>query len=197
MGKLHQNSEFCRVDFQPLKPEYGGLLTGRLLVTPFRNPWSMMLRFDTGDIVSVDETGQCPCGRNSGLILSSINGRRVNLTLSAGGRPVTLSELDNAIAALDDIEEYKLVQMDSARFDFQVVTPAQDRSALEDNVLNILKNIYGDDAVIRIRYRKAIPPGVSGKYLISQAGFSIDLEKYLVGRDVGGSGTAAEKSRDE
>jgi hypothetical protein len=39
-GKLHQNSDFCRVDFEPLKPEHGGPLLGRILVTPFDNPWA-------------------------------------------------------------------------------------------------------------------------------------------------------------
>jgi len=37
-GSFHQNTDFCRIDFQPLKPEYGGPFLGRILVTTFNNP---------------------------------------------------------------------------------------------------------------------------------------------------------------
>ena len=40
-GKLHQNIDYCRVDFQPFREEYGGPWLGRILVTPLRNPWSI------------------------------------------------------------------------------------------------------------------------------------------------------------
>ncbi|HEX7474790.1 MAG TPA: hypothetical protein VF318_02400, partial [Dehalococcoidales bacterium] len=76
-GKLHQNSEFCRVDFQSFKKAQGGPLLGRILVTPLNNLWSYVLRFDTGDIVRLEESGKCPCGRHSGMILSSVQGRKV------------------------------------------------------------------------------------------------------------------------
>ncbi|MBM3292263.1 hypothetical protein FJY84_06255, partial [Candidatus Bathyarchaeota archaeon] len=36
-GKFHQNSDYCRVDFQPFKKEHGGPYLGRILVTPFHN----------------------------------------------------------------------------------------------------------------------------------------------------------------
>lgn len=57
--KFHQNSEFCRVDFQPFKPEHGGPNLGRILVTTFNNPWYIIVRFDVGDIVRLDKVGSC------------------------------------------------------------------------------------------------------------------------------------------
>jgi phenylacetate-coenzyme A ligase PaaK-like adenylate-forming protein len=182
-GRFHQNSEYCRVDFQPLKPEQGGLLTGRILVTPFRNPWSMMIRFDTGDMVSLAKDGQCECGRNSGLILASVDGRKVSLTVTDSGRLVTLFQLDNAITALDGLEEYKVVQTDRTGFQVHLVTWRKDKFSLEKDALNILHNIYGSDAQFQITYKDGIPPEVSGKYLISQALFPVDLEQHLVAGD--------------
>ena len=99
-GRLHQNSEFCRVDFQPFQRQHGGPLLGRILVTPLDNPWNYLVRFNTGDVVKLEENGQCPCGRNSGFVLSSIQGRAVNLTLACDGRLVTLFELDNSVSKL-------------------------------------------------------------------------------------------------
>ena len=89
-GKFHQNSKSCRVDFQPLKPEHGGPLVGRILVTIFNNPWYYMIRFDIGDLVCVDEEGTCSCGRDSGYILSAVEGRVSSATLTTDGRLVTL-----------------------------------------------------------------------------------------------------------
>ena len=111
-GKFHQNTDFCRVDFQPFRPEYGGPLLGRIVVTPLGNPWNYLIRFDTGDIVLLDESGSCPCGRRSGLILASVNGRVTNLTLTPAGRPVTLGEVDRAVGELSGVDEFKLVQTD-------------------------------------------------------------------------------------
>src|SRR5215469_7074035 len=50
-GFLHENIDFCRIDFHPLKDEYGGPELGRMLVTTFGNPWNAVIKFDTGDLV--------------------------------------------------------------------------------------------------------------------------------------------------
>jgi phenylacetate-coenzyme A ligase PaaK-like adenylate-forming protein len=178
-GKLHQNSEYSRVDFQPFRREHGGPLLGRILVTPLNNHWSYLLRFDTGDIVQLEASGKCDCGRNSGLILSSLNGRRASLTLTCGGRLVTLNELDNALCVLHGIEEYELVQTDGSAYDLHLVSQRPDKEKLSEHATRILKKLYGQEAKVSIVYRAAIAPERSGKYLISRALFPIELEKYL------------------
>ena len=129
-GKFHQNTGFCRVDFEPFRPEHGGPLLGRILVTPLGNPWNYMLRFKTGDLARIDESGSCPCGRDSGIILSSIEGRGVNLTLTCEGRLVTLAELDQKMITIAGVDEYKLVQTDSRTFLLHVATRRADRATL-------------------------------------------------------------------
>ncbi len=178
-GKLHQNSDYCRVDFQPFQKEQGGPLLGRILVTPLRNPWSYILRFDTGDIVELEASGKCDCGRNSGLILSSVNGRRANLTLTCSGRLVTLFELDNAISVLEGVEEYKLVQTGAKAYELHLASLRTDRQRLLEEATAVLKNLYGQEATVSIIYKTAIAPESSGKYLLSRALFPIELEKYL------------------
>jgi phenylacetate-coenzyme A ligase PaaK-like adenylate-forming protein len=178
-GKLHQNSEFCRVDFQPFKKEHGGPLLGRILVTPFNNPWNYFIRFDTGDIVRLEESGNCACGRNSGAILSSVNGRQVNLTLTCTGRLVTLFELDSTLDAIEDIEAYQLIQEQTGVYRFRVVSQNQDKADLEQRIIRALKTLYGPEAVIKLIHEKDIAPEVSGKYLLAKAEFPLNLEDYL------------------
>ncbi len=178
-GKLHQNTDFCRVDFQPFKPEHGGPRLGRILVTPLNNPWSFFLRFDTGDIVCMEETGTCSCGRSSGLILSSIAGRKVNLTLTCSGRLVTLFELDTAMSRLQGVEMYKLMQTAAGAYELHLVSRRPDTGALTSEAVAQLKELYGQAAEITVIHDRDIAPENSGKYLVSQAMFPIDLNKYL------------------
>jgi phenylacetate-coenzyme A ligase PaaK-like adenylate-forming protein len=178
-GKLHQNSEFCRVDFQPFKKAQGGPLLGRILVTPLNNPWSYVLRFDTGDIVRLEESGQCACGRHSGMILSSVQGRKVNLTLTGKGKLVTLFELDSAISKLEGIEEYQLTQTQPATYELHLTTSRNDQNVLNNDANGVLKKLYGNGSQITVVFERAISPEISGKYLISRTLFSIELESYL------------------
>jgi phenylacetate-coenzyme A ligase PaaK-like adenylate-forming protein len=178
-GKFHQNSDFCRVDFQPMKPEHGGPYLGRILVTPFDNAWSYLLRFDVGDLVYLEKSGKCSCGRNSGLILSAVGGRVVNSTLTYDGRLVSLYELDNAVSILEGIDAYKLYQTDKISYELHLVSRLPDKPRLAQNASEILKRLYGKEAKVSVIYEADIAPESSGKYLISKALFPIEIEKYL------------------
>jgi phenylacetate-CoA ligase len=178
-GKLHQNADFCRVDFQPFTPEHGGPLLGRALVTPLNNPWSFFLRFDTGDIVRLEERGACSCGRSSGLILSAIAGRKANLTLTCSGRLVTLLELDGVVSRLPGLETYKMVQRAAGNYELHLVSRRMDAGALTAEAVTLLKGLYGREAEITVIHDDDLAPSASGKYLVSQALFPIDLNQYL------------------
>jgi phenylacetate-CoA ligase len=178
-GKLHQNSEYCRVDFQPFKKEQGGPFLGRILVTPFDNPWNYFIRFDTGDIVQVEESGQCDCGRDSGLILNSVNGRQVNLTLTCEGRLVTLFELDKGLSKIEEIEAYQLIQPEIGAYRLRVVSQNPSKKDLTQKLLQALETIYGNEAKIEILYEKDIAPEISGKYLLAKALFPLVVEDFL------------------
>jgi phenylacetate-CoA ligase len=178
-GNFHQNTDFCRVDYQPLNAEHGGPYLGRILVTPLGNPWSYLLRFDTGDLVHLKEDGNCPCGRKSGIILSAICGRTVNLTKTTSGRLVTLLELDREVSRLNGIELYKLTQTGNRDYEIRVVTRGDTQAQLHEGLTEVLHNLYGKDADISVIFDKDIAPEISGKYLVSRSMFDIDLENYI------------------
>lgn len=178
-GRLHQNTNFCRVDFEPFLPEHGGPHLGRILVTPLNNPWNYLVRFDTGDIVRLEESGRCACGRGSGLILSAIAGRKVNLTLAPSGRLVTLLELDGVLGGLEGVSRYKLVQTGPAAYVLRLVCPPSEACRLSREAAQRLRGLYGPTAAVDVVLEEDIAPEVSGKYLLAQAAFPIDLEPYL------------------
>ncbi|MCX6238050.1 MAG: hypothetical protein NTY07_10950 [Bacteroidia bacterium] len=175
-GKFHQNIDFCRVDFQPLKKEHGGPFIGRILVTVFQNPWTAIIRFNIGDLVRISESQSCSCGRKHGLILSSIEGRTINLTLTTAGFAITQHMADEVISGIDDLEEYKLVQTGKKTYDLFVVC----KDSLFHNIARhahpILKELYGRDATITVKQIDAVAPEVSGKYRIISSDLEIDEE---------------------
>ncbi len=177
-SKFHQNTEFCRVDFQPLKPEHGGLTLGRILVTTFNNPWYVIVRFNVGDLVRLDNESPCSCGRDVGVTLAAIEGRTANITLTCTGRVVTLRELDNALSVLEGIDEYQLIQT-STTYQLYLVSQRPDKNVLQYEATGILNELYGKGALVSITFKKAIAPSISGKYNISQTLFPVNIDDYL------------------
>ncbi|MBN2239384.1 MAG: hypothetical protein JW712_06400 [Dehalococcoidales bacterium] len=178
-GKFHQNTEFVRVDFQPFKPEFGGPVLGRILVTTFGNRWYYMVRFDIRDLVRVDAEQSCPCGRNDGLILSAVEGRSMSVTLTCDGRPVTLRALDNVISSLDGVLEYQLEQLEFCRFILHLVNNGVEEKRLTDNAVGALKSLYGEESDITVDFRKALSPEDSGKYALAKRHFSVDIDGFI------------------
>jgi phenylacetate-coenzyme A ligase PaaK-like adenylate-forming protein len=178
-GKFHQNTEYCRVDFQPLKLEHGGPFLGRILVTTFNNPWYYIVRFDVGDLVRIEKSESCPCGRELGLVLSAVEGRTNDVTLTCTGRLVTMRELDNALSVLEGIDEYQLRQENRKTYYLRLVTHRVDKKALSKEANEILSRLYGEKAEILISYEKAVTPEPSGKYRVSGALFPIKIEEFI------------------
>jgi phenylacetate-coenzyme A ligase PaaK-like adenylate-forming protein len=178
-GRFHQNADFCRVDFQPLKQEHGGPDLGRMLVTTFDNPWYYMFRFDIGDLGRLDKEQQCPCGRHSGFILSSVEGRFINATLTCDGKLVTLRHVDEAIGTLDDIDEYRLEQPSRGIYVLYLVSPRRDKYKVTKEAVTILRQLYGETADISIVFEESLSPEDSGKYCLAKPLFSLDINDYL------------------
>jgi phenylacetate-coenzyme A ligase PaaK-like adenylate-forming protein len=180
-GKLHQNMDYCRVDFQPLKPEHGGPSIGRLLVTTFNNPWYIMVRFDVSDLARLDDTGTCKCGRNDGIILSSIEGRVGSSSLACDGRLVTVREIDNALGQIEAIDEYRVEQIALCKYELHMVAAASVRESTAKNATEIMKQVYGRNADISVIQEKVLAPEESGKYAIVKSYVPIQIQDYLAG----------------
>ena len=154
-------------------------LLGRILVTTFNNPWYYIVRFDVGDLVRIDEEGKCPCGRDSGLILSAIEGRVANVTLTCTGRLVSLRELDKALSVLEGIDEYRLEQVAEGVYHLYLVSQRLDKDRLSEQASEILKGLYGQEAEVSVMYEDAISPESSGKYSLAKTFFPVEIEQYL------------------
>jgi phenylacetate-coenzyme A ligase PaaK-like adenylate-forming protein len=174
-GFLHQNIDFCRIDFHPLKNEYGGPELGRMLVTTFGNPWNTVIRFDSGDLVRLYQSGECPCGCKEGLIAEAIEGRAANSTFTTEGKLVTTMALDNALAKIEGIRDYHLEQNSPTQYELQLMIDMIKGNAgiIRDKALCALESLYGQNGTYDIKILPNILPGPAGKFRRTQANFDL------------------------
>lgn len=166
-GRFHQNTAFCHVDFQPLKPSCGDSLRGRILVTTLGNPWVSLIRFDIGDLIQL-ESGACPCGRCAGLTAARILGRTRDLTFAEDGRVVTVDELDRVVGKTEALLAYQMEQTGARDFVFHYVAAAG-QSAEVAALPAALQSLYGAGARIILRSDSVIPAEQSGKFRLAMA----------------------------
>jgi phenylacetate-CoA ligase len=173
-GRLHQNTDFCRVDFAPLADGVGSHRgVGRIFATTFGNLWFPLVRFDLGDIARL-ASEPCPCGRNFGVTLSSIEGRLKSLCVAEDGRLVTHRELDDALASVEGLEQYKLVQESLKSIRLEVIGEDSQRNRVARDAADILHGIFGRGVSVAVVEVSALLPERSGKFLLIKRDFPLD-----------------------
>ncbi|MCX6557378.1 MAG: hypothetical protein NTW95_08130 [Candidatus Aminicenantes bacterium] len=171
-GRLHQNCEHCRVDFIPWQPGIGGPRRGRILVTVFHNPWFSVLRFDIGDVVHVDGSGPCPCGRDQGLTLAAIEGRLADVTFSDKGRAITVDELDGSLAEVSGLAGWQLDLPRPGALKLKVLAGADNAAKARRQCLELLRSLYGGDGKIEITVARALRHELSGKIRFTRTAYA-------------------------
>lgn len=175
-GRLHQNSEHCRVDFLPWLPRYGGPQRGRMLVTVFHNPWFHVLRFDIGDVARLDEGGPCPCGRDRGLTLAAIEGRVADVTFTSAGQVVTVDDLDVVLSQISGLTAWQLDLPADGTMRLRITAEAGAARQACRNARELLHGIYGNGAAIEVAVEKALLQENSGKFRFCRSDFCFNHE---------------------
>jgi phenylacetate-coenzyme A ligase PaaK-like adenylate-forming protein len=162
-------AESCHVDFLPFKAEHGGPEVGRILVTTFDNPWRSLVRFDIGDVVRLNGSAPCPCGRSEGLTLMSVEGRTVSLTRTPDGSAVTQGAVDRVISAAAGLGEYQFLQTGSSEYHLRFVAEDVEPRRVAGEAVDALRRLYGPAASITVEPVEAIAPDPPGKYSLAKA----------------------------
>jgi phenylacetate-CoA ligase len=173
-GRLHQNSAFCRADIAPMEG-IADRSVGRILATTFGNRWFPLLRFEIGDLARISPD-PCPCGRTFGLTLSWIEGRLISIFLASGNELVTHRQLDQAIASVEGIDEYRLDQElpNSARLRVLLEGNRPGPSVLRD-AQEAIHGLLGDKVELAAETVGDLLPEASGKFLLAKRHFPLDI----------------------
>ena len=156
-GFLHVDEDFSAVEFVPL-----GSGTYKLIGTNFTNFAMPFLRYDTGDIVRIDENidRDCNCGFR-GRIVNSIDGRKEDYVILRDGRKI--GKMDHIFKDLVNIREAQIYQDKPGEIYVRVVKG--DKYNLEDEkaLLRELKKTVGEDTKIIVEYIDSLARTPSGK----------------------------------
>jgi phenylacetate-CoA ligase len=177
-GRMHQVARSCHVDFLPFTPEHGGPDIGCILVTTFDNPWRSLIRFDISDVVRLDRSAGCPCGRREGLTLRSVEGRTQSLTMTPDGRAVTQGAVDRALGGIGGLIEYQLLQEGASVYHLRFAAEEEAPSVAEE-ASRALRGVYGPDAAVSVERVDAVAPDPPGKYLLAKSLEPVDAGALL------------------
>lgn len=180
-GRLHQNSEHCRVDFLPWLFRHGGPGRGRLLVSVFHNRWFSVLRFDIGDVARLDERGPCPCGRRGGMVLSAIEGRLADVTFDGEGNAVTVADLDAALARVPGVAGWQLELPRPGEMRLRLLAAPGEQRPARALARERLRELYGDRYRVTAAEAKALRHEPSGKIRFVRRAYPVD--QALLWRD--------------
>ena len=172
-GRFHQNTAYCRTDFQPFREAHGDPRTGRILITLLRNPWVSLLRFDVGDLVRL-ASAPCPCGRTAGLTVASIEGRTRDLTFAVDGRAISVGRLDAVLNGIDGLLAYQLEQHDHELYVFRFVSEPATQATVAAQAEPRLQSLYGPEADIVTRPEATLSAEQSGKFRLARTLFAWD-----------------------
>jgi phenylacetate-CoA ligase len=156
-GRLHVDEDFSFTEFLTTGGRAG---EHRIIGTNWSNPGFPLLRYDTGDIVTLeDET--CSCGLN-GRVVSSLDGRLEDYVILPNGS--FIGRLDHIFKDLTEIREAQILQDKVGSLVFRVVKgECYEQHNVERRLMEEAWQRLGKDIPIRVDYVSSIPRTTAGK----------------------------------
>ena len=156
-GRLHVDEDFSGVEFVPVNSETDQY---RIVGTNWSNPAFPLFRYDTGDIATLSDEEECPCGR-LGRIVERIEGRREDyVVLPSGAR---IGRLDHIFKDMVSVRSAQIYQPSRSRVVLRIVEGEAYDEESEAKVLREARKRLGEEIDIDIEYRDQIPTTDSGK----------------------------------
>ncbi len=138
---------------------------GEVVISNLFNRGTVLLNYRLGDVATLSEQ-RCGCGRNLRL-LSYLEGRLADQIILPDGRFVHYGAIWYMFNARNDVLQYQLIQHELQRFELKVVTA--DRAtfdAIVGELVDELRGLVGQSAVVEAAYYERLEPSASGKFRI-------------------------------
>lgn len=140
-------------DFEKDIPVNDGEM-GRIVITDLFNYGMPIIKYDTGDIGSLDKL-------HKKKFLSQIEGRKMDTIYSTSKQLISSFTITNNMWKYHELKQYQFIQSDVKMYTFKLnVDTTFNR---EQELINEFKTYLGSDAVISIEYVDEIPLLNSGK----------------------------------
>lgn len=129
---------------------------GRIVVTDFFNYCMPIIRYDTGDIAKLVEFD------NGITKFEHIEGRKMDIIYDTNGNLISSFVIYTSFYKYYNyLKQYQFIQENKKEYTVKLNT--HDKFPFEEELINNIKNDFGNDAIIKIIYVDEIPPLASGK----------------------------------
>lgn len=154
-GNLHVDEDFSGVELVPLSDDNSYQVIG----TNFTNLATPLIRYDTGDVVSLSEE-KCSCGR-PGRVVKDIDGRKEDYVILKNG--AKLGRMDHVFKDLLNIREAQIYQRFAGQIELRIVKGSKYNHSDEIQLLYELRKRVGETTEIRINYVDQLQRTARGK----------------------------------
>lgn len=156
-GNMHVDEDFSVVEFEEISTLPGQF---RIIGTNLVNHAFPLLRYDTGDVATMDKQAVCDCGR-PGRIVDQIDGRIEDYLVLPKG--MKIGRLDHIFKDCVNIREAQIYQARDGQITFRIVKGIQYNEADERQLESEVRKWLGADVNFNIKYCDAITKTASGK----------------------------------
>ncbi len=158
---LHVNADALIVEVDPAPNLPAGM--GRVLVTDLLNRSMPLIRYEIGDLASLDSEMRCPCGRSLPLI-GNIQGRTSDFLRLPSGRMIAGPSLALLAADMRDVRQVQFIQPDPAHVTLKVVAGNGYSQRTEEELRRRMQPYLENESSLTIVTADSIPSEPSGKY---------------------------------
>jgi len=154
-GNLHVDEDFSAVEFIPLSNDN----SYRVIGTNFSNLATALIRYDTGDVVSLGKE-KCNCAR-PGRVVKDIDGRKEDYIILKNG--ARLGRMDHIFKDLVNIREAQIHQSAAGKIEVRIAKGTNYSSGDDAQLMRELRKRVGEESEIAIKYMERLPRSARGK----------------------------------
>lgn len=158
VGNYHIKHGYSIVDFEKVDDKY------EIIGTAYLNKAMPIINYRTGDFIAeLPSNIRCTCGLASNYV-TAIEGRESGVLISPSGKEIPFAGLSRIVYGLNDLAELQYRKINNNQLNVLYTTLSGSSSKrLENELLNSICSMLGDEFEISFKYTPQIPRNKSGK----------------------------------
>ncbi|OOG74591.1 phenylacetate--CoA ligase family protein [Algoriphagus sp. A40] len=136
---------------------------GRVVLTGLDNFTTPMIRYEVGDLAVKGKPGTCSCGLEL-PVLHEIIGRLTEFLYTPSGKFITVQTVVRVLKHFPEIEQFKVIQMDSDLFKLVYISPKNQLDVRENGVREMFEEVFGEPLRFEFEKVKVLPKAKTGKF---------------------------------
>ena len=132
---------------------------GRIVVTDFNNRALPFVRYANGDLAIAKKivNGQC-------VEIASLEGREISALRKTDGTLLSETNIMGRFKEYVEIHRYQIIQTAAKSYTMRIEGAGE---SVDEKCIAELKNIFGDDAEVKIEHTDYIACGKNGKFKVT------------------------------